>query len=91
MIAIESLGVAHKGRLFEVFRCGLCGVSLLCPECGNNACNGGYGEIDGVECHVCPLTYDAQNAHGKLLADLEAASVAQPQTPSTVLDKEGGQ
>lgn len=76
MIATERLRVAHNGREFEIFRCDLCGVALLCPKCGNNACNGGHGEVDGADCDVCPLTYDAQNAHGGLLAALEDASVA---------------
>lgn len=67
----EPIKVEHLGREFPVFDCGLCGHSLLCPKCGNNACNGGYGEIDGASCDVCPLTYDAQNAHGKLLAELD--------------------
>jgi hypothetical protein len=74
MIPIHALRVAHLGRQFEVFRCGLCGVALRCPKCGNNACNGTYGTVNGDECEVCPLTYDAQDAHGALLAALEHAS-----------------
>lgn len=34
---------------------------IICPKCGNNCCNGGRGEIDGVECDVCPLAYEFQD------------------------------
>jgi hypothetical protein len=31
---------------------------VICGECGNNTCNGGYGEVDGEECGSCPSAYD---------------------------------
>jgi hypothetical protein len=45
--------------------CGLCqAVVAICPNCGNNACNGGYGyepeATDGRWCSVCPAVYDIQ-------------------------------
>lgn len=30
---------------------------VICGKCGNNCCNGGYGEIDGVTCTACPSAY----------------------------------
>jgi hypothetical protein len=30
---------------------------MICGKCGNNTCNGGYGEIDGVQCDQCPQAY----------------------------------
>ena len=29
----------------------------ICGKCGNNTCNGSYGEIDGKECDQCPNAY----------------------------------
>jgi hypothetical protein len=34
---------------------------VICPRCGNNCCNAGYGELeDGSKCDVCPLAYEIQ-------------------------------
>lgn len=45
-------------RLFEWKWCELCGhATVICPECGNNCCNGGYGTVDGKYCKVCPEAY----------------------------------
>jgi len=33
---------------------------IRCPKCGNNSCNGGYGNIDGEECDICSLAYSYQ-------------------------------
>lgn len=39
--------------------CHLCGHEVvICGECGNNTCNGGYGEVDGEECGSCQSAYD---------------------------------
>jgi len=35
---------------------------VLCGKCGNNCCNGGYGEVDGKECDACPSAYEMQKA-----------------------------
>jgi hypothetical protein len=35
----------------------MCGWMVVCPTCGNNSCNGGYGEVDGKECPDCPKAY----------------------------------
>jgi hypothetical protein len=34
---------------------------VICPKCGNNCCNGGYGKVDGKTCDVCPLAYQYQS------------------------------
>ena len=31
---------------------------IICGKCGNNTCNGGYGEVDGVQCDQCPQAYE---------------------------------
>jgi hypothetical protein len=39
--------------------CHLCEHDVvICGKCGNNTCNGGYGEVDGKECDACPSAYD---------------------------------
>lgn len=38
------------------FDCPLCGWSVRCGKCGNNACNGTYG------CDECPTAYDLQDS-----------------------------
>jgi len=36
--------------------CEMCEKAFIrCPKCGNNSCNGGYGEIDGIKCNVRAL------------------------------------
>lgn len=45
--------------------CGMCGDMVLCAVCGNNCCNGGYGEIDGQKCSDCPEAYEHQAAFWK--------------------------
>jgi len=43
-----------KLELVWCYTCG--GLYVKCPRCGNNSCNGGYGE-DG-KCPVCPQAYE---------------------------------
>lgn len=38
---------------------------VICATCGNNCCNGGYGEGDGQKCPDCPEAYDHQDASWK--------------------------
>lgn len=39
--------------------CHLCEHDVvICGKCGNNTCNGGYGEINGEECDACPSAYE---------------------------------
>lgn len=38
--------------------CGMCGPMVVCGACGNNSCNGGYGEVNGVKCEHCPSAYE---------------------------------
>jgi hypothetical protein len=51
----------------EEFRwslCEMCGPCVICPKCGMNTCSGGYGEMDGQKCDVCPQAYAlAEAAH----------------------------
>jgi hypothetical protein len=49
-------------------RCDMCGPTVMCGRCGNNCCNGGYGEEIGPEagttmtCRACPSAYEMQDA-----------------------------
>jgi len=44
--------------------CGTCKSWFVrCPRCGNNSCNGGYGE-DG-KCPICPDIYELQKQFGR--------------------------
>ena len=39
--------------------CDFCGCdAVICGKCGNNSCNGGYGEVDGKQCDECPSAYE---------------------------------
>jgi len=66
---------------FEVKYCDMCqGYMVICPKCGNNCCNAGYGKMDengnpvkwqlhedGMEsCDVCHLAYQYQDLYWKL-------------------------
>lgn len=31
---------------------------VICGKCGNNTCNGGYGDVDGIECDKCEEAYN---------------------------------
>ena len=55
---------------FEVVYCVMCETNcVVCPKCGNNTCNGGYGYLDEngeptddwnnapARCDICPLAY----------------------------------
>jgi hypothetical protein len=43
---------------FKWHWCTACNCAcILGPKCGNNTCNGGYGEVDGKKCDICPLSY----------------------------------
>ena len=65
-----------NGLSFKVEWCGQCGgLFVECPRCGNNSCNGGYGE-DG-KCPVCPVTYEMMHAIEKL----NHGSVSQMEAP----------
>ena len=38
--------------------CDHCEIEVvICGKCGNNTCNGGYGEVDGEECDKCEEAY----------------------------------
>lgn len=39
--------------------CSLCEHDVvICGKCGNNTCNGGYGQADGKECDACESAYE---------------------------------
>lgn len=42
--------------------CQLCGRTVICGVCGNNTCNGGYGEVDGETCTACESAYEMMYA-----------------------------
>jgi hypothetical protein len=46
---------------------------VTCGTCGNNCCNGGYGEINGAKCPDCPAAYDAQDFIQKFYKSLKLA------------------
>lgn len=45
---------------------------VICGKCGNNTCNGGYGEVIGPEpgtmipCDECPAAYEIDAQQGLL-------------------------
>ena len=42
--------------------CEMCGPCIICPECGNNSCNGTYGiNKNGETCMTCPFVYGFQD------------------------------
>lgn len=36
----------------------MCGETVICRTCGNNTCNGGYGEVNGHDCFDCESAYE---------------------------------
>jgi len=45
------------GKSFRIDWCDVCGtLYIICPRCGNNTCNGGYGE--NGNCPLCPIAYE---------------------------------
>ena len=49
-------------HVFEWDWCCMCGAVVRCPKCGNNSCNGAFGELeDGSKCDVCPQAYEIQD------------------------------
>lgn len=42
--------------------CSWCDCAMICcPKCGNNCCSGGYGNINGEKCDLCPDAYKYQD------------------------------
>lgn len=33
-------------------------MTIICPVCGNNMCNGGSGNIDDEDCPACELSHE---------------------------------
>lgn len=38
---------------------------IICGTCGNNCCNGGYGQVNGKQCPDCPSAYELQKRREK--------------------------
>ncbi len=60
-----DMGITQKDAEYTIEECSICGWTVICPKCGNNCCNGGYGEIDGETCDVCPDAYAYQKEVAK--------------------------
>lgn len=53
----------YRDAGFSVEWCSICESDFVrCPLCGNNSCNGGYGEVDKKECPMCEYVYDFQES-----------------------------
>ena len=51
---------------FKIEHCEQCETYMvICPKCGNNCCNGGYGKVDGKTCDICTLAYQYQDLFWK--------------------------
>ena len=48
--------VIYKWAWCDQCRC----AAVICPRCGNNCCNGSYGELSGEKCQHCSDAYDYQ-------------------------------
>lgn len=57
-MAFKPHTVAHRWEY-----CDLCEARVVvCGKCGNNCCNGGYGELTpGIKCDACPSAYAEQD------------------------------
>jgi hypothetical protein len=69
--------VSNPNKIMNQFNhfwsiCEMCGPMVVCGKCGNNCCNGGYGEIIGpeknadgeiimIQCDACPSAYEKQD------------------------------
>jgi hypothetical protein len=64
----ESLSIytEENSKLYQQFGhywtyCNHCETDVvICGVCGNNCCNGGYGQVDGKTCEACPSAYQMQ-------------------------------
>jgi hypothetical protein len=67
------------GKAFIIEWCDVCETYyIMCPKCGNNTCNGGYG--DNGNCTLCPIAYE-------LDAKLQVYIATELQQFQKVLDK----
>ena len=52
--------------------CRACESKMIrCGTCGNNCCNGGYGQVDGKVCVDCQSAYEEQDIFWKIDAKNE--------------------
>lgn len=62
MMGLSTKKMGHMTNNFEftVSWCKMCGHHIVCPKCGNNCCNGGYGTVNDEPCDICSLAYQYQ-------------------------------
>ena len=61
MIMSQKPSGAGRRERMEIKWCSLCNTWYIkCPRCGNNSCNGGYGE--NGKCLVCKDVYKLQDS-----------------------------
>ncbi len=63
-MSVASMSLLRKNVMeFAWFWCETCGgPAIECPVCGNNCCNGSFGEQeDGTDCPYCVLAYQYQD------------------------------
>ncbi len=58
---IQQLAIDITMGIHKWAYCAHCeNTMVVCGSCGNNCCNAGYGQIDGVECKDCHAAYELQ-------------------------------
>ncbi len=61
---------------------------VRCRACENNCCNGGYGEVGGKPCTICPEVYQHQTV---FLADAGSIVFARDDRPAELRGQNRGQ
>jgi len=60
--------IAPKDKKHKLTFCKHCDRYMhICWKCGNNTCNGGYGEINGEPCTECESAYEETSKFYKSL------------------------
>jgi hypothetical protein len=60
----DALIKIHDVKIYQIKFCELCDTDMvICPTCGNNCCNGGYGEVNDMPCQDCPMAYKLWHEH----------------------------
>lgn len=59
----EELIIVNTKYRFKWSWCESCEVwTIVCPKCGNNCCNGGYGTLEnGEDCDICSLAHSYED------------------------------
>jgi hypothetical protein len=63
VVEILNARTGYQARPHRWAYCDWCRTRMvICGKCGNNCCNGGFGELwPGIVCDACPAAYDMQN------------------------------